>query len=79
MAFLCGVVLTVPVVPAVVVVLVEPGCSQEARNAMPIRIAIRESNRFFIRHTSRGARSLVVLDEMTCWSMVTLASRSIRV
>lgn len=79
MAFLCGVVFTGRVVPAVVVVLVEPGCWQEARNAMPIRIAIRESNRFFIRHTSRGARSLVVLNEMNCWSMVAVASRSKRV
>ncbi len=59
-AFLCGVVLTVPVVPVVVVVLVEPGCWQDKRNAMPTRSAIRESKRFFIRHRSRGARSLVV-------------------
>jgi len=35
----------------VVVVPVVPDCSHDARNAMPIRIAIRESKCFFIRHT----------------------------
>ena len=67
-AFLCGVVLTVPVVAVVPVVLVEPVCWQEARNAIPIRIAIRESSCFFIRHTSRGAPSLVALNQMNCWT-----------
>ena len=65
-AFLCGVVLTAPVVPVVGVVAVEPVCWQDARNAMPTRIAIRESKRFFIRHTSRGAPSLVALNLMNC-------------
>jgi hypothetical protein len=60
-AFRRGVVLTVPVVLVVAGVVVEPVCWQDARNAMPITIAIRESSCFFIRHTSRGARSLVVL------------------
>jgi hypothetical protein len=35
----------------VVVVPVVPDCWQDARNAMPIRIAIRENRCFFIRHT----------------------------
>ena len=66
--FLGCVELTVPVAPVVVVVAVEPGCWQEAKNAIPIRIAIRESKCFFIRHTSRGAPSLVVLNQMNCWT-----------
>lgn len=37
-------------IAAVVAVLVplDPDCSQDARNAMPIRIAIRENTFFFI-------------------------------
>src|SRR4051812_37704899 len=67
-AFLRGVVLTAPVVPVVAVVPVVPDCWQEARNAIPITIAMRESSCFFIRHTSRGAPSLVVLNVMNRWT-----------
>jgi hypothetical protein len=48
----------------VVVVPVVPDCSQDARNAMPIRTAISENTCFFIISTSRRAEFLVVLNQM---------------
>jgi hypothetical protein len=55
---------------AVVLVPVVPDCWQDARNAMPIRTAIREITCFFIDSTSRGAESLIVLNQVGCWEWV---------
>jgi hypothetical protein len=56
---------------AVVLVPVFPDCSQDARNARPIRIAVKEITCFFIAYTSsHRAEFLVVLNQMNCWECV---------
>ena len=48
-----------PVVAAVLLVWVVPDCSQDVRNAMPIRTAIREISCFFIGYNLlRAAQGL---------------------
>ena len=50
--------LLIAAVVAVVLVPVVPDCSQDARNAMPIRTAIREIRCFFITCSVRATQSL---------------------
>jgi hypothetical protein len=63
-------------IAAVMVVLVPlvSDCSHDARNAMPMTIAIRENTYLFIRllSTSRRTESLVVSNQMKCWKCVCL-------
>src|SRR5262245_57471722 len=63
------------VAAVVVLVPVVPDCSHDARNAMPIRTAIKEITCFFIDSASRGAESQVVLNQMSCWEWCASCAR----